>query len=760
MKTFLRIPSSLPLAAALLMTLAGLQACGGGGAPLAAAGTGGPAPTEAAPRSVSFDPSLCVAQTGAPYAQTAGIPGTNIMVASADLSASLAGCRVLARGGAAADAAVAVQAVLGVVEPFASGLGGGSVITYYDAATRKVRSFDGLSAAPSFIGGSGTTTITSIYQAAVASDTSCKAGLALGASLSSQQGNTNISGRATGVPGTLKVLDLVHQTTGRKPWNQLWDEAIDLASNGFPMNKYMYSSLYTDGTEFDDETGDPLNAGGVPAWFNSARTAWGAARCNYKDIQARYCDPTDPDQRKPLPIGSKITNPQLANTMALVRDGGAAAFYDPSGPIVASILQRFADDKFKADGITNNCTSSLPTSASYTAATPGTGSLVITPARIPSLMSAADFGNYRAVERKPLVGTRFGTTIYTTPAPLFGGTVVLYSLGVMERKGIQAYAFGSPGFGYLATEASRLANIDRRAMIGDPAYSNVNARVTALLSDAYLDERAALVNGTALATVPVGTNGIPPFVSTDPVEFDPMARLAPAAQPSPAGRSTMLARSRPARHEARLALARHGEPAARQGEDWNTTSSLAIIDGFGNALAMTTTINTHWGAHIEAAGMMLNNAMSNFSASAALNAGLDVNGYMANKRPRSSIAPSIAFDAQGRVRLVWGAAGGGPIPDYVAKTFLGNRVWGMDIQAALNAGNYSGQNGIAEFENGTSMGNLVPSIRSAYGYTSGTITASGLTSGLAGISVDWDSQGRPTYKGAADRRRNGGASGY
>ena len=112
------------------------------------------------------------------------------------------------------------------------------------------------------------------------------------------------------------------------------------------------------------------------------------------------------------------------------------------------------------------------------------------------------------------------------------------------------------------------------------------------------------------------------------------------------------------------------------------------------------------------------------------------------------------------MRLVWGAAGGGPIPDYVAKTFLGNRVWGMDIQAALNAGNYSGQNGIAEFENGTSMGNLVPSIRSAYGYTSGTITASGLTSGLAGISVDWDSQGRPTYKGAADRRRNGGASGY
>src|SRR5690606_22589960 len=120
----------------------------------------------------------------------------------------------------------------------------------------------------------------------------------------------------------------------------------------------------------------------------------------------------------------------------------------------------------------------------------------------------------------------------------------------------------------------------------------------------------------------------------------------------------------------------------------NTTSSLAIIDGYGNALAMTTTINTHWGAHIEAGGMMLNNAMSNFSASTP---GIDVNGYAANKRPRSSISPAIAFDAQGRLKLVWGSAGGGPIPDYIVKTFLGNVVYGMDIQAAINADNWSGQ---------------------------------------------------------------------
>lgn len=701
---------------------------------------GGSAP----PAAVTFDPALCVPQAGAPYGQTVGIAGTNMMVTSADLHASTAGCRVLAGGGSAADAAVAVQAVLGVVEPFASGLGGGSVITYYDKASNKVRFFDGLSAAPTFIGASGTTAITSIYQAAVPSDTNCKASLALGASISSQQGNTNISGRAVGVPGTVKVLDMVHHAAGRKPWNSLWGEAIDLASNGFPMNRYMYSSLYSNGTLFDDETGDPLNAGAVPSWFNSARTAWGAARCSYKDINARYCDPTDPDKRKPQPVGTTLTNPELAATMALVRDGGAAAFYDPAGPIAAAILQRFQEDKFLADGTTNNCYSLLPSSGSYSTSVPGTGTLTITPARIPSLMAASDFAGYRAVERKPLSGTRFGMTVYTSPAPLFGGTVVLYSLGLMERRNIGSYAFNSPGFAYLATESSRLANVDRRAIIGDPAWSNVNTRAAALLSDAYLDERAGLINGTALATAVAGTTGIPAFAAADPMTYDPLASLLRRMQ-RPA---TMMALG--SGHD------RHGEPAARMGEDFNTTSSLAIVDGYGNALAMTTTINTHWGAHIEAGGMMLNNALSNFSASA----GSDVNGYAGGKRPRSSIAPSIAFDATGRVRLVWGAAGGGPIPDYIVKTFLGHVVYGMDIQAAINSDNYTGQNGIAELENGTALAASLPSVKSSYGYGAGNLAATGLTSGLAGIAVTWGADGAPVYKGAADKRRNGGASGY
>ena len=684
-------------------------------------------------RVVRFDPALCTLQAGAPYGQTVGISGTNMMVTSADVNASIAGCRVLARGGSAADAAVAVQAVLGVVEPFASGLGGGSVITYYDAASKTVRAYDGLSAAPSNIGAS---TTTSIYQMAVADDLKCRSGQSIGGSLSAQQGNTNISGRATGVPGTVRVLGLLQANHGRLAWNTLWDEAIGFADNGFPMTRYMYSTLYSNGTVFDDETGEPLNAGGVKAWWNNARDRWGAVRCKYSDIKARYCDASDSAGERPLAVGTTIRNPELAATLRSVRDGGADAFYDPSGPIVTAILARFQADKLKSDG-SNNCYSLLP--STYNPST-GTTSAAITPARIPSLMTAADFASYRAIERRPLVGTRFGMTIHTQPAPLFGGLVTLYSLGLLERKALAEQSWGSEGFYYRVGEASRLANADRRNIVGDPAFSNVDARVSALLSDAYLNARAALINGTALASVAAGgtADGIPAFQATNPAGYSP---LASAAQRASA-----------------LRVARLGQPD--RDEDWNTTSHLSIVDGYGNALSMTTTINTHWGAHIEAAGMMLNNALSNFSASSP---GLDVNGYAANKRPRSSISPSIAFDAQGRLRLVWGAAGGGPIPDYIVKTFLGNVVYGMDIQAAMAADNWTGQgatNSVAQIESGSAAEALIPGMRSRYGYTSSTLSATGLTSGLSGIAVGYDVNGLPVYSGGADPRRAGGASGY
>jgi gamma-glutamyltranspeptidase/glutathione hydrolase len=722
----------IPVAAALAAAM--LTACGGGssgafnftGLPI----TNAPPPPATppatdSPPAVRFDPALCAQQAGAPHGQTAGITGTNLMVTSAHYEASKAGCKILATGGTAIDAAVAVQAVLGTAEPFASGLGGGTLITYYDAASRKVRTFDGLSAAPSSTGGA-----TTVYQA-VAQDVSttlpynvCKTNLAVGASISSQQGNTNISARAVGIPGTVAVLDLVHRSYGKRAWNTLWDDAIGLAEGGFPMTKYMYSTLYADSAEFDDD-GNPVSAGtGVAAWVNSTNTVKGAARCKYPDIAKRYCDPTDTAMQRPLAIGTLIKNPELAQTMKRVRDGGATAFYDPSQDTVKAIVKRTTVDSLP-------CKSILPNSGPA-----GNPSTATTIASIPSLMVAADFPAYKAVERKPLVGARFGTTIYTQPAPSFGGFATLYSLGILERKQVQdEKALDTPRFVYLAAEASRLANVDRRAVIGDPAYSNVNARASVLLSDIELDKRAAQIGDAAFATAPAGNIGS--FVATDPAGYDTMASLA---RP----RRTMLAKV---------------SSSTAHDEDWNTTSNVAIIDGYGNALSMTTTINTHWGAHIEAAGIMLNDVMSNFSAGTPLS-GSDVNGYAGIKRPRTSIAPAIAFDSAGKLRLVWGSAGGGPIPDYIVKTFMGNVVYGLDIQAAVNAPNFTGQNGIAELEAGSALAPLAGDMQTRYGYTTSTLQVTGLLSGISGIAVTQNANGSATYSGAADNRRSGAAYGY
>ena len=220
----------------------------------------------------------------------------------------------------------------------------------------------------------------------------------------------------------------------------------------------------------------------------------------------------------------------------------------------------------------------------------------------------------------------------------------------------------------------------------------------------------------------------------------------------------MAALSLPARRTAlpRTVLARAGADA----EDMNTTSNLAIVDGYGNALAMTTTINTHWGAHIEAAGMMLNNAMSNFSAGTP---GIDVNGYAANKR-----AAQLDRAGAGVRRVRQAPPGVG-----LGRRRADPRLHRQDVprQRGLRHGHPGGDQRAelerpgrdrlgANFEPGTPIAGLIPGMRTTYGYTATTLSATGLTSGLSGIAVEYDGYGFPVYHGAADNRRAGGANGY
>jgi gamma-glutamyltranspeptidase/glutathione hydrolase len=355
--------------------------------------------------------------------RTQSVEGDSFMVAAAHPLAVEAGCEVLADGGTAIDAAVAVQAVLTVVEPESSGLGGGTIITYWDKASKRVRFFDGLGRAPAAVtDGLRTPTEEDVANCGVDRFFSRVA----------------YTGRAFGVPGTLKVLDMVHQEYGNTAWQKLFDAAISLADNGFPMPTYMNTVL-------------------------GERPSGGIARCLYPDLQARYCE----DESTPKAVGTTIFNTELAQVLTEVRDGGADVFYDSEGTIAPAIVERVGAGPCKH----------IQGSVSG-------------PAVIPSLMTVQDFADYQARERDPVCDTVFGHTICSSAPPAFGGTAVLYMLKLMERGGIEHMSPDSAEYVHLAIESSRLANWDRREYVGDPDYNFIP--VDGLLEKPYLKSRFAL----------------------------------------------------------------------------------------------------------------------------------------------------------------------------------------------------------------------------------------------------------------------------
>src|SRR5688572_22929886 len=144
------------------------------------------------------------------------------MVAAAHPFAAEAGAEVLKRGGSALDAAVAVQMVLGLVEPESSGIGGGAFLLHWSEREKKLRSYDGRETAP----------------AAAKPDRF----------LDSQNRplsfmDAAVGGRSVGVPGVLRMLEAAHQRHGRLPWDQLFLPAIRIAEQGFEVSPKLRDAL-------------------------------------------------------------------------------------------------------------------------------------------------------------------------------------------------------------------------------------------------------------------------------------------------------------------------------------------------------------------------------------------------------------------------------------------------------------------------------------------------------------------------------------
>jgi gamma-glutamyltranspeptidase/glutathione hydrolase len=206
---------------------------------------------------------------------------TRHMAASANPLATEAGREMLRAGGSAVDAAIAIQFVLGLVEPQSSGLGGGAFLMHWDG--RQVVAYDGRETAP------------------MAADERL---FLLPDGKAMPFYDAVVGGRSVGTPGTVRLLETAHRRHGKLPWARLFEPALRLADNGFALSPRLHLLLASE----KYLKSDPAAA----AYFYQA-------------------DGT------PKPVGTVLRNPAYAATLRAIQSGGAAAFYD--GDIPSDIVQ-------------------------------------------------------------------------------------------------------------------------------------------------------------------------------------------------------------------------------------------------------------------------------------------------------------------------------------------------------------------------------------------------------------------------------------
>lgn len=344
----------------------------------------------------------------------------------------------------------------------------------------------------------------------------------------------------------------------------------------------------------------------------------------------------------------------------------------------------------------------------------------------PGRLSLSDLSQYKAKKREPLcfdyATTRKDYRICGMPPPSSGTLAIGQILGLLNNTPAGTMPLDtSPGddavpsvnWLHLYTEASRLAFADRALYIADPDFVKAPAgNWMSLLDPAYLRQRSQLIGA------------------------GPNAPSMKTAQPgTPAGIKTSFA------------------PSPDQPE--YGTSHISIIDAWGNALAMTTTIEDAWGARQMvntgkglAGGFLLNNELTDFSFTPTDANGTPIaNRVEPGKRPRSSMSPILVFDnSNGQLVMSAGSPGGALIIHYTAKSLYGMMNWGLNAQKAINLPNFASLNGPTLLEEGRFPASTINALQ-ARGHEVREIS---MTSGLQ--AIERTSTG---YFGGADPRREG-----
>jgi gamma-glutamyltranspeptidase/glutathione hydrolase len=570
------------------------------------------------------------------------------MVATNTPLASKAGCDVLKAGGTATDAAVAVQMVLGLVEPQSSGIGGGAFMLHYDARTRTVTSYDGRETAPA--------TATENYLRWIDDNTN----------RTTPQPSARASGRSIGTPGVLRMLELAHKEHGSLPWAQLFQPGIKLASEGFRIPGRMADAI----------------AGNRANLLRDAEAA------------ATYLNANG----TPKALGTVLTIPAYAATLSAIANGGVSSFY--TGTIAQSIVDK-VNVTVSADG----------TSAPIT----------------PGKTTLSDLASYQAKKRPAVCTTYRAYWVCGMGPPSSGGIAVAQSLGILENFNLELFGpsavdleGGKPDpFGvHLVSEAERLAYADRDKYVADTDFVSLPGGTwNTMLNKPYLRSRADLISfSRSMGTAQAGDLGPVPL----------------GVVPSPE----------------------------------NGTTQVTIVDKDGNVVTMTTTVESSFGSFHMTRGFILNNQLTDFSATPTDSTNTPVaNRVQPGKRPRSSMAPTLVFRKtadgnMGEFAMATGSPGGSTIIQYVVKTLVGVLDWKLNAQQAtamvdFGAANSPTTNVGGEHPNVNAASNgagdpLVTGLR-ALGHT---VSVSAQSSGIATI-VRTEVKGASVLQGGADPRREG-----
>ena len=554
-------------------------------------------------------------EIGYGWEDKSSVEGEEFMISAANPLAVKAGYDILKSGGTAADAMVAVQLMLNLVEPTSSGIGGGAFLLYWDAASKELVTFDARETAP----------------AAATPERFLEAD---GKKMDFSKAISG--GQSVGVPGVVRLLEVTHNLYGKKPWAELFNSTIQASEDGFEVSPRLANSIVT--TQEKKRFLDVFPAA-KNYFFN--------------------------DDGTPIEAGTVLKNAEFANTLRIIADKGADAFYQ--GEIAQDIVNAVNDTSLVENNITLD-----------------------------------DLNNYRVKIRSPVCMDYRGYDVCGMGPPTSGGLTVGQILGILSNYDVKSMGWNAQ-FTHLYAEAAKLAYADRGLYMADSDFIPVPTQ--GLLDPAYLSARAKSINLEQASEKQ--TAGTPP--------------MQQAFEYSPTGNP--------------------GRPG---------TSHIVIRDQYGNALSMTTTIETFFGSRVMVRGFLLNNELTDFDRQPESDGRLVANRVQGGKRPRSSMSPTIVLKDNEPYLLV-GSPGGSRIINYVAKTIIAILDWNMDPQDAIETGHFLHRNGkTLDLEQNTSAADFAPALEQK-GHT---VKVQDLNSGLHAILIK---DGK--LVGAADPRREGVAMG-